>query len=78
MSGEDQSISASDPDEGPIQLPSGEPTASQVAQAHEVQQRLLARPDKTEHTIIELRQLGYSTPRSPSKPVGMCAKYRGS
>jgi len=56
----DQSISASDPDEGPIQLPSGEPTASQVAQAHEVEERLLARPDQTERTIIELKQLGYS------------------
>jgi len=56
----DQSISASDEDEGPIQLPSGGPTASQVAQAHEVEERLLARPDETERTIIELRQLGYS------------------
>jgi RNA polymerase sigma factor (sigma-70 family) len=56
-----QSISAADPDEGTIQLPSGGPTASQVAQAHEVHQQLLARPDQTERTIIELRQLGYST-----------------
>jgi RNA polymerase sigma factor (sigma-70 family) len=58
--GRDQRLSASDPDQGPIQLPSGGPTASQVAQAHEVEERLLARPDKTERTIIELKQLGYS------------------
>jgi RNA polymerase sigma factor (sigma-70 family) len=57
----DQSMSASDPDRGSIQLPSGEPSASQVAQAHEVHQWLLARPDETERTIIELRELGYST-----------------
>jgi RNA polymerase sigma factor (sigma-70 family) len=57
----DQSISANDADEGPINLPSNGPTASQVAQAHEVQQRLLARPDQTERTIIELRELGYTT-----------------
>jgi RNA polymerase sigma factor (sigma-70 family) len=56
----DQSISASDEDEGTIQLPSDEPTASQVAQAHEVEERLLARPDETERTIIELKQQGYS------------------
>jgi RNA polymerase sigma factor (sigma-70 family) len=56
----DQSISAGDPDEGGIQLSSGGPTASQVAQAHEVEQRLLARPDQTERTIIELRKRGYS------------------
>jgi RNA polymerase sigma factor (sigma-70 family) len=57
----DQPISASDPEHGSIQLPSGEPTASQVAQAHEVHQWLLERPDETERNIIELRQLGYST-----------------
>ena len=60
MSRRDQSISASDEDEGTIQLPSDEPTASQVAQAHEVEERLLARPDETERTIIELKQQGYS------------------
>jgi RNA polymerase sigma factor (sigma-70 family) len=57
----DQSISATDPDEGTFQLPSAEPTASQLAQAHEVEERLLDRADKIERTIIELRQLGYST-----------------
>jgi RNA polymerase sigma factor (sigma-70 family) len=56
----DRSSSANEADEG-LQLPSNGPTASQVAQAHEVRQRLLARPDQTERTIIELRQLGYST-----------------
>jgi RNA polymerase sigma factor (sigma-70 family) len=58
--GRDQPLSASDPDRDPIQLPSGGPTASQVAQAHEVEEQLLARPDKTERTIIELKQHGFS------------------
>jgi RNA polymerase sigma factor (sigma-70 family) len=56
----DQSISASHEDEGPIQLPSGGPTASQLAQAHEVEEWLRSRPDETERTIIELRQAGCS------------------
>lgn len=45
---------------GPVQLPSDEPTASQVAQANEVQERILSRVDATERTIIELRQQHYS------------------
>jgi RNA polymerase sigma factor (sigma-70 family) len=56
----DQSISTSGTDQGPIQLRSGGPTPSQVAQAHEVEERLMARTDQTERTIIELKQLGYS------------------
>ena len=56
----DRPLSAGDPDEGPVELPSGEPTASQVAQANETEEQLLARPDQTERTIIELRRKGYS------------------
>ena len=44
----------------PVQLPSDEPTASQVAQANEVHERLLSRGDETERTIIELKQQQYS------------------
>jgi RNA polymerase sigma factor (sigma-70 family) len=55
-----QPLLASDPDDGPIQLPSDGPIASPVAQAHEVHRWLLERPDETERSIIELRQLGYS------------------
>jgi RNA polymerase sigma factor (sigma-70 family) len=47
-------------DAGPVQLPSDEPTASQVAQANEVHERLLSRVDETERTIIELKQQRYS------------------
>lgn len=43
-----------------VQLPSDDPTASQLAQANEVHERLLSRVDATERTIIELKQLGYS------------------
>jgi len=58
--GKDRPLSAGDPDEGPVELPSGEPTASQVAQANDTDEQLLARPDKTERTIIELRRKGHS------------------
>jgi len=48
--------------DGPsIQLSSDEPTASQLAQANEVHERLLSRSDKTERIIIELKEQGYST-----------------
>jgi len=47
-------------DAGPYQLPSDEPSASQLAQANEFHERLLARPDDTERVIIELKQQGYS------------------
>jgi RNA polymerase sigma factor (sigma-70 family) len=50
-----------DPEAAPVQVPSGEPTASQLAQANEVQEWLLARHDETERTIIDLKQQGYST-----------------
>jgi RNA polymerase sigma factor (sigma-70 family) len=50
-------------DAAPVQLPSDDPTASQVAQANEVEQRLLSSVDEdVERTIIELRRLGYSNP----------------
>src|SRR6516165_128114 len=44
---------------GPI--PSHDPTASQLAQANECHERLLARDDETERFIIELRQQGHTT-----------------
>jgi RNA polymerase sigma factor (sigma-70 family) len=44
---------------GPI--PSHDPTASQLAQANECHERLLARDDATERFIIELRQQGHTT-----------------
>ena len=46
---------------GPSQVPSHDPTASQLAQANECHERLLARDDETERFIIELRQQGYTT-----------------
>jgi RNA polymerase sigma factor (sigma-70 family) len=52
---------AGDSESGPVQVPSGEPTASQLAQANEVHEWLLDRQDETERTIINLRQEGYST-----------------
>jgi RNA polymerase sigma factor (sigma-70 family) len=48
-------------DAGSIQVPSHDPTASQLAQANECHERLLARDDETERAIIELRQQGYNT-----------------
>jgi RNA polymerase sigma factor (sigma-70 family) len=45
---------------GPVQLSSDDPTASQLAQANEVHERLLSRVDETERTIIQLKQQGYS------------------
>jgi RNA polymerase sigma factor (sigma-70 family) len=54
-------FSADDREAGPVHLPSGEPTASQQAQANEVQERLLDRQDETERTIIDLKHQGYST-----------------
>ena len=54
-------FSADDREASPVHLPSGEPTASQQAQANEVQERLLDRQDETERTIIDLKHQGYST-----------------
>jgi RNA polymerase sigma factor (sigma-70 family) len=47
-------------DAAPVQVPSDDPTASQLAQANEVHERLLSRVGETERTIIELKQQGYS------------------
>lgn len=54
-------LSSGDEDAAPVQLPSDEPTASQLAQANEVHEWLLDRQDETERTIISLRRDGYST-----------------
>jgi len=51
------------PDEGgpePFGLASGDPTASQVAQAGEAHERLLAGQSEPERKAIELKQQGYS------------------
>jgi len=55
-------LSTGDPDAGPVQLPSDEPTASQLAQANEVHEWLLDRQDETERTVINLKQQGYTNP----------------
>ena len=54
-------IEAGRSDSGPVQVPSGDPTASQVAQANEFHERLLEDRNATERTIIELKQEGYTT-----------------
>ncbi len=54
-------FSADENDAGTVQLPSAEPTASQQAQANEVQAWLLNRQDEDERTIIDLKHQGYST-----------------
>ncbi len=56
----ERSILAAGEDAPQVQLPSDDPTASQLAQANEVHERLLSRVDATERTIIELKQMGYS------------------
>jgi RNA polymerase sigma factor (sigma-70 family) len=53
-------LAPGDSETGPVQVPSAEPTASQQAQANEVQEWLLDRRDETERAIINLRQEGYS------------------
>ncbi len=54
-------ILAGGPDTGPVQVPSDDPSASELAQANEFQERLLAHRDETERLIIELKRQGYST-----------------
>ena len=44
----------------PMSLASTDPTASQVAQASEACERLLAGQDEDERTVIELKRLGYT------------------
>jgi RNA polymerase sigma factor (sigma-70 family) len=58
--GRERRLVVDDPERGPVQLPSDEPTASQLAQANEVHERLLDRQDETERKIISLKQQGYS------------------
>ena len=57
----DRPISGGGADAAPVQLPSDDPSASQLAQANEFQERLLAERDDTEREIIELKQQGYSS-----------------
>jgi len=44
----------------PMAVASADPTASQVAQASEIRERLMAGQDEMERTVIELRRLGYT------------------
>jgi RNA polymerase sigma factor (sigma-70 family) len=55
-----QTIGVIGADASPVQLESDEPTASQLAQANETHERLLARDDATERDIIELKNQGYT------------------
>ena len=57
----DRSIFGTGPDFVAVQLASDDPSASQVAEANEVHERLMSQSDETEREIIELRQQGYST-----------------
>ena len=41
-------------------LASADPTASQVAQASEARERLLAGQDELERSVIEFKRLGYT------------------
>jgi RNA polymerase sigma-70 factor (ECF subfamily) len=45
--------------EASIAIPSDDPTASQLAQANEVHERLLNRSNETECRVVKLRELGY-------------------
>jgi RNA polymerase sigma-70 factor (ECF subfamily) len=44
----------------PMSLKSADPTASQIAQAREARERLLAGQDEFERRVIELKRLGYT------------------
>jgi RNA polymerase sigma factor (sigma-70 family) len=52
-------ILAGEADSGPVQLPSDDPTPSQLAQANEAHEQLLSRADEMGRTIIELKHQGY-------------------
>ena len=54
-------FSADNLEAGPADFPSADPTASQQAQANEVQELLLDRRDEIERTIIDLKHQGYTT-----------------
>jgi RNA polymerase sigma-70 factor (ECF subfamily) len=57
----ERALAASDgTDVKPMTLVSDDPTASQVVQADEARERLLARQDELERTVIELRHEGYT------------------
>src|SRR4051794_36653384 len=53
-------VAANGTDIMPLALASADPTASQVAQASEVRERLLAGQGESERAVIELRRLGYT------------------
>ncbi len=57
-----RSIFGSEDDDGfgAMQLSSPEPTASQLAQANEIQERLLNWGDETERRVIELKRQGHT------------------
>ena len=57
----DRYVDSSANEAGPGQLSSDDPSASQLAQANEVHERLVSRPDETERAIIELKEQGHST-----------------
>ena len=54
-------IWANDAESGPVQLASDDPTASQEAQAKELEERLLSRTDDQTKAIIEMKLRGDST-----------------
>lgn len=54
-------LTSSDPEAGPVQLPSCAPSPSQWAQANEVNEHLMNRQDAIERDIIRLKKEGYST-----------------
>jgi RNA polymerase sigma-70 factor (ECF subfamily) len=57
----ERALAASDgTDIKPMTLISDDPTASQVVQADEARERLLARQDELERMVIELRHMGYT------------------
>jgi len=57
----DRPIQSGDEDTGPVQVASADPTASKVAVANEIHERLLSGVDETGRTIIELKEQEYST-----------------
>jgi DNA-directed RNA polymerase specialized sigma24 family protein len=54
-------LTSRSPDGDDLQLPSDDPTASQVAQANEVNARLFAGVSSTERLILQLKLQNYST-----------------
>ncbi len=56
----EQALSNDRPDSKEVELASDDPTASEIVQASEVRDQLLARQDEEERTVIELKHQGYS------------------